>query len=812
MSHEYESVVLAALLHDIGKFCQRGCTERAGHWEMSAAFVEAKRHAFRDPDLVKDLVGHHHEARNMPSNAKPSALTDPRRRILAYLVSRADSLSSRERPESERSEGSQGRAPLDCVFAQVRLGCSDVSGYDGSRFKYPLGKLYECSSFPELREPGYQHDERAYESYVDSFVAEFDGLFREPFDGMVDSMTSLLQKYLWCVPSDTTREMRDVSLSDHMKSTCALAACMYKYHDEVGWDEKLVKDDNAPRFLLVCGDISGIQKYIYGIASVGHGGVAKRLRGRSFRVSLLTEAVALRLLKELGLPQACKIIAAGGQFYLIVPNTESAKKTIDDVRTAISRWMLDEFCGELAVSIDYAELNGAKLAQGEFDDVLQEVRQKIARAKQRKFEDVIVEGEKVFDLEFHGAGVCPVCDINPSRGVSESEGPLPCDRCELDSEIGRRLISADWLVFSERPGPDAVAMFESPVLYASLVSDEAAVRRLEPIMAYSLRGAALASGVPCGFAPYAGYVARWRGVEEYEEFKKAIARNSRIAEREDYSDEALRSGQAVKSFTALAYQSRGAKLLGVLRADVDHLGLIFTMGLKGKASLSRLATLSTMMNTFFAHEMVKMVEYEFPDTYIAYAGGDDLMLVGPWDKTLELAKRISDDFKRFTASNPDITISAGIGTFKPRVPIATTSVLTGEILEAAKDAGRNRLSVFGTTFTWDRYDDVERWADRLIGGIESETPISKGFLYNLLGWQNKAELYYSGRGDGSTALFRPHLAYTIGRLLTNEEGRPRIDDELYGMLLRLLQPEGRADWETLKAPITWASYAVRKED
>jgi CRISPR-associated protein Csm1 len=776
---------------------------------MSEAFVEANRHAFSDPDLVKDLVGHHHEAYNMPSDAKPSALTDPRRRILAYLVSRADSLSSRERSEGERAEGFQSRAPLDSVFAQVRLGRSDVSDYDGSGFKYQLGKLYEFSSFPELREPGYQHDKQTYEHYMDMFCGEFKQLFHKPFDGMVDSLTSLLHKYLWCVPSDTTQEMRDVSLSDHLKSTCALAACMYKYHEEVGWDEELVKDDEAPRFLLVCGDISGIQKYIYGIASVGHGGVAKRLRGRSFRISLLTEAVALRLLKELGLPQACKIIAAGGQFYLILPNTESAKKAVEGVRKSISSWMLEEFCGELAVSMAYAEFNGAKLAQGEFDHVLQEVRQKIARAKQRKFEDVIVEGEKVFDLEFQGAGVCPVCGINPSRGVSEPEGPLPCDCCEQDSEIGTKLISAGWLVFSEQQGSNAVAMFEDPVIYASLASDEAELRRLKPIMSYSLKGATLVSEVPCGFAPYAGYVARWKGLEEYNE---AVARNSRIAEYEDYSDEALRSGQAVKSFTALAYQSRGAKLLGVLRADVDHLGLIFTMGLKGKASLSRLATLSTMMNTFFAHELVKMVEREFPDTYVAYAGGDDLMLVGPWDQTLKLAKRISDDFKRFAASNPDITISAGIGTFKHRVPIATTSVLTGEILEAAKDAGRNRLSVFGTTFTWDRYDDVERWTERLISGIESDTPISKGFLYNLLDWQEKAELYYSGRGDGRTAMFRPHLAYAIGRLLTDDEGRPRIDDELYRMLMRLLQPEGKDDWKILKAPITWASYAVRKED
>ncbi len=108
------------------------------------------------------------------------------------------------------------------------------------------------------------------------------------------------------------------------------------------------------------------------------------------------------------------------------------------------------------------------------------------------------------------------------------------------------------------------------------------------------------------------------------------------------------------------------------------------------------------------------------------------MLIGAWDRTIELSKRIADEFKRFTAGNPNITLSAGIGTYKPHVPIATSSVQTGEILDKSKSGGRNRLTIFQTTLAWEDFASVEDWARKLTQGLEGESRISKGFLYRLL--------------------------------------------------------------------------------
>ncbi len=56
-----------------------------------------------------------------------------------------------------------------------------------------------------------------------------------------------------------------------------------------------------------------------------------------------------------------------------------------------------------------------------------------------------------------------------------------------------------------------------------------------------------------------------------------------------------------------------------------------------------------------------------------------------------------------------------------------------------------------------------------------------------------------------------NLPMISARNFSDENGKAKIDAELHAMLLSLLGSEAEATWRLLKAPITWASYAVRKE-
>lgn len=150
----------------------------------------------------------------------------------------------------------------------------------------------------------------AYKELWDDFLAEAQSLktAHEPDGNLtvyLDNLLNLMQQYTWCIPSAYYRSVPDVSLYDHSRMTAALAACL------VGLDALPAPDSSEPAALLVGGDISGVQKFIYTITSSGAAG---GLRGRSLYLQLLTEVVARYMLNEMRLPRTNVIYAGGGHF------------------------------------------------------------------------------------------------------------------------------------------------------------------------------------------------------------------------------------------------------------------------------------------------------------------------------------------------------------------------------------------------------------------------------------------------------------------------------------------------------------------
>jgi len=251
----------------------------------------------------------------------------------------------------------------------------------------------------------------------------------------------------------------------------------------------------------------------------------------------------------------------------------------------------------------------------------------------------------------------------------------------------------------------------------------------------------------------------------------------------------------------IADRASGIKKWGVLRADVDNLGKLFREGLGKNKTISRVSMLSSMLSLYFSARISQLPEWAADYNgnegladfvYVAYSGGDDLFLIGPWSVLPELAKVIYDDFRKFTCER--LTLSAGIF-FAPgkKFPIYQAAKMAGEAEDKAKNDRRNRLNLFGESMTWGCFPEVNKIIELVTSLVDENNgrgvPRSLlGVLYNIYQEKEKKKkqeismervwrLYYSlkklmGKLDENT---RSDIQKLFGLIITNYEVYPYLN-------------------------------------
>jgi len=183
------------------------------------------------------------------------------------------------------------------------------------------------------------------------------------------------------------------------------------------------------------------------------------------------------------------------------------------------------------------------------------------------------------------------------------------------------------------------------------------------------------------------------------------------------------------------------KRLGILRMDVDSLGLIFKEGFSdGNRTFSRYSSLSRSLDYFFKGYINTIWRHEddFRDnTLILYAGGDDLFIIGKWDVTIRLAKKIKEDFGQWTCQNSALGISGGMAIVTSKFPIAKAAKLSEQEEKMAKNhvygedsiLEKKSFSFLNKPLSWEfDFPEIESLKDQLVRLIETEKVLSKSFL------------------------------------------------------------------------------------
>jgi len=661
-NREYQTVVLAGLLHDIGKLFQRGTFGaidiKGKHPAISANFISAFADVFNpicDVTLLRTLVQKHHESPYFESELNVSSITDNHIRMLASLVSLSDNLSSSERGERAKTYQDYKETPLASVLERInRL------EVETPEFRFHSGRLLTPeklrATFPakiQVYDPG------ELTQLIKDFGEDFQNLFKSgkttvdnsDFDCLVTHMYTILSKYTWCLPSDTQEFFPDVSLFDHLRTTAAIASCLYLYHSSNdSLKESSVRAKDNQRFLLVAGDIAGIQNYIFDIATGGVGGIARRLRARSLYVQLCCETASHLVLRQLKLPIVIHtLLNSGGHFYLLLPNTEEVRTSIRDTEKLIDAWFLKELNGELAIDLAVVPFGdeGFKTEKdigAGFGAVMKVANEQLDVKKKKRFISVLQDSHEWHETAFviptlyKGEDSCQSCRKFPQ----EKDGL--CSHCNLDRDMGKMLPEANYIAFYEDNHTGEIEIL------GQSVSVKPPAKNVHPYLVVHLNDSNLSA--------MAAYPATFKYI-------------AKTIPQADNCDICRGQGSAIATFECLANRAEGDKLLGFLKMDVDNLGETVIFGLKPNDSVSRISTMSRMFDLFFSGWVENLAERN-NSIYTIFSGGDDLFLVGPWDLILETAEFIRNDFAKYT-NNPKLTISAGVVIDRSDYPISAAA-------------------------------------------------------------------------------------------------------------------------------------------
>jgi len=840
---EYQTVILAALLHDVGKFMQRDKDVKSDdtHEFLSRKFIEDYENTLKyddwyDLEVVKELTFCH--ARPYKESEFFNKLTNAGKREfkrLSAVVRASDSYSCKERNlEQQRRDHGRDVAPLDSIFSQINLQQKNAKN-EKPFYRYHIASINPIDSFPgEFK----KLDEGEISKQVSKFKNDFEKLPKfERFEDLLNALLSLLEKHTWCIPGDTRYEISDVSLYDHLRTTCAIAACLYKYRIE--------NRKGREKFVLIGGDFSGIQDYIYGIGSEG---AAKRLRARSFFVTIFVEATIHKILDRLNLPITCNLFSAGGKFLLLAPNLDNIKNELNDLKAEIEDEIHKTFFNQFTFTLAWISSGGYKKLKNEkkyfgihdFFEVADEMFHELEIQKLKRSASILIDKEtgdwqvekfKATELYKSYKGKdCNVCGKGPAVCPDKKPEELEiCPICYQDKFIiGQKLPKVQYIGFSRsKVLDDSIRIYDN--YYVTLLLEKVSANDF--YLLYKIGNNASDDKQEDFILRHyiANHVPTKGDRKEIETFED-IAKYSVWKEEE---------GKKV-----------GSELLGILKADLDNLGLIFSRGFEddekrtGK-TISRYLTLSRMIDLFFSGWMKEIMErndknwltsrlselegidkallkeylggIDLSKIYTVYSGGDDLVLVGPWETMIIFSLFLNMEFRRFTCCNNNITLSAGLTVVKPKHPIAAGIREANELLEKSKQAGKNRITLFDTTVEWEQMPNLINFFLFLNERLNKEKPmINTGFLHKLLKYHEMAKEFLDSEKRNVMGLrYLSLLSYDIGRNIIERDkksGNIVKGQEECLELQRLMNIEGGKNSliYNLKIPVFWALYRNRK--
>ncbi len=723
-------VEIAGLLHDIGKFIQRSQDKPVKkHSVLSSEFIdEINLPSDIDSSHVQKLIKEHHtDGELFPGHMD---------------LKTADWASAAM--DREKDEDSESNRMLESVFSSIWISKEEtltieqtlkdsIKGYYLPTKADPKNHGEEL--FPLSEELEKSENVKGVHSIWKEFMETIKQIPEDlKYKEWISIVETLLKIYSFNILSAGYFTKPNVGLYHHLSTTAAIARSTSYYNLTFSIGSH-TGGKAEPRHLIIKGDISGIQSFIFQVKTPEdvRKGTSKRLRGRSFSIQMLTDAIIYNILERLHLSSTSILTNAAGNFTLLVPNVDEVVAELSKLKEEISKYMKDHFQGILGLSLKWLEASNEDLT--DYSTLEQKLSNLMIKEKSKPINALLLDSsQEHFNstnaTEFfspqkvkESSLKCKICER-----VTENISSI-CSQCKQYEEIGKALPLTRWVV---RKSAGTKTLLDNELTKLSVLDVDYLFvddKNCKKILS----------------EPQSDIDIIFSDVEDIKDYNLLKAGKS-ISLQFFGTSLPVDMNKVPLSFDVLCDASIGLKRYGVLKADLDNLGRIIIEGFdekESKRSLAKLKDLSTRLELFFSgylSELAREPEFslwfgvcdkhiEFfngvhtdssPDQledskplfrydplkdekqvvlecltckdikrttaiYSVFAGGDDVAFVGPWDMIIEFAVRLREKFKRYVTNNPWMTISAGIGLYPEKFPISRALSITEELLEYSKN-------------------------------------------------------------------------------------------------------------------------------
>lgn len=510
---------------------------------------------------------------------------------------------------------------------------------------------------------------------------------------------------------------------------------------------------------LLKGNISGIQDFIFNVQSKG---AAKTLKARSYYVHILSNLAAEFILQEL--PVSELFYNGGGTFFIEFEsiNDSIAKESVERIKILLDESQRYE---DLLIQLSFVSTGGK--------DFWVKLRDKANAEKLKCFSE---------DLKFFEEF---------SRNKQNDDGRFP----HIENLISKSSLNKDanrFKIFTEM-------MVKQKKVFVKLLEGE-----------FDEEDANLDEGLINKLPFWKNY----SGIDNYKRY--------RIENTDAYTGDNSLRDENIIDFDALgdfAAHRTGTNKIGILKLDVDNLGQLF-----GADNYENVKKYSALFSNFF-NEIIynslynagsfsligDAVEAYRPNIYPIFSGGDDCFIIGSWDAVLCFANDLHNlfstniDISRLRVNDKSMTLSAGIVLVNPTYPVRNFAELAEMALSKAKLNGKNKVSIFGLTFSWDEYkhllDIAKIVADEMISKNISRSYLDKirksASGFNALQNKGGADFdriyklkYYLSKNDEKlgpivSKLFEPYYETLKNRLLGDPNSA--YDVAIYPTITRIIE-------------------------